>query len=86
LTDRFKVFEPSAAATLPGVMPARNKDRVLDRHQVGLTRERMPGGAERLLAELMMRGLDREHLRDGALLVAALDDELNRERSARAAA
>jgi hypothetical protein len=62
-------------------MPARNKDWAFDRHQVGLTREGMPGGAERLLAELVMRGIEREHLRHAARLVAALDDELGRERS-----
>jgi hypothetical protein len=67
-------------------MPARKKEHVLDRHEVGLTRQGMPGGAERLLAELMMRGLGRESLRPAALLVAALDDELSRQRSEKAAA
>jgi hypothetical protein len=67
-------------------MPPRNNDRVLDRNKVGLTREGMPGGAERLLAELVMRGLHRKHLRDAALLVAALEDDLSRQQSERAAA
>jgi hypothetical protein len=67
-------------------MPPPNKDRRLDRSDAGLTREAIPPGAERLLAELAMRGLKREAVRDAAMLAVALDENATQQQPERAAA
>jgi endonuclease V-like protein UPF0215 family len=67
-------------------MPKRIPERVADRNGAGLTREAIPAGAERLLAELALRGLQPEALREAALLAVALDDDATQQRPERAAA
>jgi hypothetical protein len=48
--------------------------RRLTRAEAGVSKETRPG-AERLLADLVARGLDRDHLRVAAALVLELDAE-----------
>jgi hypothetical protein len=84
-TSRFVELSAAAALTLWGVMP-RGTDRRLDRNEAGLTREGLSPGAEKLLAELAMRGLKREAVRDAALLAVALDENPTSPRSEEAAA
>ena len=51
---------------------------VTTKAEAGLTKE-IPAGAERLLAALVLHGLDREFLRPAAALVLALDERTNGE-------
>jgi hypothetical protein len=76
LTENSKSVEPfrRRCVTLAGVMPKRIPERVLSRSEAGLTREAIPPGAARLVAELALRGLNREALREAALLAVALDE------------
>ena len=54
-------------------------DRLVDRRRVPA------GGAERLLVELVKRGLDEQALKSAALLVATIDDDAARRNGSRAA-
>jgi hypothetical protein len=48
--------------------------RPMSREEVGLARDGIPPGAERLLAALLRRGLDKAHLFAAAQLAIALDE------------
>ena len=53
--------------------PEHAQLRVLTKQEAGLTKE-MPPGPERLLSEMVKRGLERDHLVAAAALVFAFDE------------